>query len=109
MADPLYALGKFRRAVDYLATGPGDVRSRLRVAFEEIAPVTPADLPEHLRPDFTWIKDRLTHRQPEWYDEKDIGRLGATLKWMKNKTGVPIAERILYIRQSLEDAYMRRD
>ena len=102
MSAPLYALEKFRSAVELLVTSPGDVRSRLLVAFEELMPVRAADLPEHLRPDFEWIKESLTHRQPEG-SGKYIGRLGATVGRMRNKTGVKIAQRIYDVQLRLED------
>ena len=101
-SDPLYALKQFHRAVEVLVTSPGDVRSRLLLAFEELVPIRPADLPEHLKPEFEWIKERLTRRQPEWY-ERNLGRLGVTLKWMKNKTGVKIAQKIYDVQLRLED------
>ena len=47
-----YANEKFVSAVYGLATGPGDVRSRLLIAHLSFHPVRESDLPEHLRADY---------------------------------------------------------
>lgn len=109
-----YALEKFFVAVQLLATGPGDVRSRLYNAYISFHPVRPEDLPEDLRGDYEWIHDQLT-KYDEMYPgqknslqqagRKDLlpGSVLATLSRIKNRTGVKIADRIFKIYVELEE------
>ena len=96
MANMDYALEKFTVAVYRLATYPGDVRSRLYYAFESLAPVRTADLPEELQADFEWVLSRLTKHETEGQ-----GKVWATLNRMRNATGVKIATRIVEIEAKL--------
>lgn len=80
-------------AVEALATGAGDVRSRLRSAFYSIMPLRPDDLPAQVRADFEWVMRELTKREPTGRE----GRLNATLYRMRNRTGVRIAQRIVVV------------
>src|SRR2546427_11381796 len=89
---------KFYRAVYALATGEGDVRSRLSMAYLALMATPPSVLPEHLRGDFEWVLGKLTARPKKFPWE---GRLDATLRAMNNKTGVKIAERIFHINEQL--------
>ena len=103
--DPRYALGKFSAAVYLLSIGPGDVRSRLFKAFLELHPVTEQDLPGNLRRDYRWIHHQLTKREP-LHDE---GKLLATLKRMRNSTGVRLAKRIVDLKDRLEAYVAEQD
>jgi len=98
-----YAREKFKQAVYWLAVGPGDVRSRLKIAFLEFHPVQERDIPDDLLEDFKWIKSQLTKRNPIAQE----GSLVATLKTMQNRTGAKIAERICYVATML-DVYCDR-
>jgi len=93
-----YALEKFTKAVYSLATGPGDVRSRLWDAYMDFHAVREKNIPEQLRKDFDWIMKMLTKRE-SLYDE---GRAKATLRRMRNQTGVKIAEKIYDFKYKLE-------
>lgn len=100
MGTDHYALEKFSQAVHALATGSGDVRSRLRVAYAYFHTVKPEYLPADLRDDFRWVMDKLTRREPRYEGE---GRLEASLATMQNRTGSRIAKRIVEIHDSLRD------
>jgi len=93
-ANAVFAFGKISEAVYFLATGPGDVRSRLRSAYLVLAFVHKDMIPTELRRHFKWVMAMLTRRQPRfrWEDSLD-----ATLGTMQNRTGTRIAERIMYI------------
>lgn len=93
-----YACEKFGNAVEKLATGRADVRSRLREAFIEFSAVFEKDIPEELLEDFRWVKQQLTKRDPITGEGKVI----ATLERMQNRTGEKIAKRIVYLASKLE-------
>ncbi len=118
-----YASEKFLQAVYTLATGPGDIRSRLLSAWRgPLWVLTPEHLPEKLREDFLWIKKQLHKYRESWTGQLDELKqkerndptfkekyphfypapVEATLKRIKNKTGVEIARRIFNIYDSLE-------
>ncbi len=96
------AFVKFNSAVFELATGPGDVRSRLWKAFLEFSPVTEKDLPEYLRDDYRWIKKMLV-RYKDRVHYRGSGDVQTTLYWMRNTTGSRIAEKIVNICERLRE------
>jgi hypothetical protein len=55
-------------------------------------------LPLELREDFKWVMGRLTNRKARNQWESD---LDATLWSIQNRTGVKIAQRIVYIEAKL--------
>jgi hypothetical protein len=64
--DVLYTSSKFASAVQTLATGPGNIKSRLLDVFSyNLYLSSEADLPEHLVEDFVWVKAELTKRKPK--------------------------------------------
>ena len=87
---------RVQRAVSQLATGRGDVRSRLCIVWRTLAPLEGQEVPEELRKDFESIMKDLT-RHPQLHDE---GRVAATMQRIKNSTGEKIASRLwrLYLR-----------
>ena len=93
-----YAYSKVSEAVNILATEPGDVRERLYSAYPCLSEASPELLPPNIRSELEWIRDQLT-RYPSRYDE---GTLRATLSHIRNKTGVKIAKRIVYVQALLE-------
>jgi|SRR3990172_534513 len=116
------AYNKFRKAIDILATGKEDVRTRLLCAWRDALQGINNDmLPEEARPDFLWIKDQLHKRPIEleklfiWQGERDNFKqkikkdpklletktLENTLENIKNKTGAQIAKRIYKIYDTL--------
>ncbi len=96
----IYASEKFSMAVYRLAIGPGDVRSRLREAFDEFHPVQSSLLPEDIKKEYDWIFEQLTKRERRF--ERD-SRLDATLYRMRNSTGVKIAKRIVELKWRIDE------
>jgi len=92
--NAVFAFGKISKAVYFLVTGPGDVRSRLRSAYLPLTFVHNDMIPTELRKHFEWVMAMLNRRQPRfpWEDSLDT-----TLGSMQNRTGTRIAERIMYI------------
>lgn len=118
-----YASEKFLHAVIILATGPGDVRSRLIHAwYGPLWVLSPEYLPKKLQKDFLWIKKQLHKYNEDWLGQlEDLRKkeridpsfkenyrslypdpVKATLARIKNKTGAKIANRIFDIFYSLE-------
>jgi hypothetical protein len=101
-----YAEEKFSEAVRALTFGSGDIKERLKVAYGCFHPVTVSDLPDHLKADFEWIKAQLLARPPLVAQEGInivSGSLDQTLHSMRKKTGITIAERIVYVRDKLHE------
>lgn len=101
-----YAEEKFSEAVRALTFGGGDIKERLKVAYGCFHPVTVADLPDHLKADFEWIKAQLLAKPPLAAQGSETivsGSLEQTLHSMRMKTGITIAERIVYVRDKLHD------
>jgi hypothetical protein len=107
-ADHFYAYEKFNDALHCLATGPDDVRQRLRSAYSCFRPVKKAHLPEHLQDDYQWILDQLTRFEAVYDREGKVvrGSVDETLNRIRNSTGTKIAERILDIYHQLNWLYL---
>lgn len=103
MSDHLYALEKLETAVVCLATGEGDVRSRLCSAYREFHPLRPEWLPASLRGDYEWIVERLTSRRPV----HDESRVEATMARMRNRTAAKIAQRLWDVYSRLTELLLR--
>ena len=102
-----YAHQLLFQTIDSLATGPGDVRARLLVAYETFHPLTPAHFPVHLREDFEWVIAHLTKNEPRLNCEGFVQKssVQVSLKRMRNSTGVKIAETLLRLHYAI-DAYV---
>lgn len=105
----LYAHEKLTTAVRILATGEGDVRSRLLPAFYEFQTLQARDLPQELQEDYAWVIKELTKREPktqwdfsEWNTD---GSVQFNLRRMKNQTGRQIAKRICDLQYRIQSAY----
>jgi hypothetical protein len=96
-----YALEKLNGAIVLLATGPGDVRSRLALAaaFWPLQTLRSFGVPVQVQSDFDWVVTRLTLRPPTLTQ----GSLEASLRRMQNRTGSAIARRIVAIWQTLNE------
>ena len=104
MADSeQYAREKLEAALRTLATGAGDVRSRLQEAYEVFHPLRRDHLPDELKQDHDWIMTQLTKHKPSRNYRGDVvkGSVEVSLGRMRNSTGVKIAKRLLYIRDRL--------
>jgi len=116
-----YVREKFSDAIRILATGPGDVRSRLlRVWRGPLYMITPEKMPSKHRDDLTWIINQLHRYKEDWpgqlsnLKKKEIidptfrgkyshlypDQVEATLSRITNKTGAKIASRIFDIYDS---------
>ncbi len=98
-----YARGKFRSAVYRLATGPGDVRSRLLSASSYIYTLMEDRFPKLLQKKWQKIEKGIT-RFGATYDHHGKERLSAiehTMKRIKNSTGVALAEAICELSDDL--------
>ena len=62
--DYPYTLAKFSRALEKLATEPGDILARLPIAAREIAGIGPSHVPDHLSKDVRWIKAQVGPEVP---------------------------------------------
>lgn len=103
----LYAHQKLLVALSSLATGAGDIRSRLYNAYLSLHPLKESDFPEYLRADFRWILAQMTKFPPHYLpDGKMIrGSVEETMRRIKRSTGVAIAERLLHLYHEI-DAYV---
>jgi hypothetical protein len=102
-----YAHQLLFQTVDSLATGPGDVRARLLIAYEIFHPLTPEHFPEHLRKDFEWVDAQLTKNEPRLNYQGLVqkGSVQVSLERMRNSSGVKIAETLLRLHYAI-DAYV---
>jgi hypothetical protein len=110
-----YALHHFRNAIESLATGPGDVRSRLSSAWYghgHLRAIIHTDLPEYLQKDYSCIDKKLKKYYEKRHGQREIQRkLGkpdpdpveATLARINNSTGADIAYRIFQIYDTLQN------
>jgi hypothetical protein len=85
----LYAVEKLGVAV-YALVGTGEIQDRLYEACKSILPLQPRDLPEHLRGEFTELKQALTWIPPEQEGE---GTLLATLRAMSDEEADRLAKK----------------
>lgn len=99
-----YAHQLLSQTVDTLATGAGDVRSRLWEAYSVFHPLTPKHFPEPLRKDFEWVMKQLTKREPYINSEGEIqkGSVQVSLQHMRNSTGIKIAKKLLQLHYAID-------
>jgi hypothetical protein len=101
-----WAREKYGDAVEALATGPGDVRSRLRYVFDQYLVIEPEMVPDEdgVRDDIRWIHAQLA-RWPatEWQSAAH-----RTLDRIRNSTGSKIADRVVTVRAKLDEIARRR-
>ncbi len=102
--DARYALQKLELAIIDMATGSGDIKTRLKDAFtDHLHVINENDFPSSLKPFWRDIKKQLT-RKGSAHDEDDgiyIGSISNTLHGMHKKTGTKIANNILVLRDRL--------
>ncbi len=123
MSKYTYAYQKFSAAVESLATGPGDVRSRLLTVFSGwLNTITEDHLPESLREDWRYVeksirkykefhKGDIVYLDQQFKKSPDLKEklahlypdpLEATMRRIKRNTGVKIARKIYNIYDELE-------
>ena len=90
--DAGYALQKLELAVIDMATGPGEIKSRLiGVYSEHLHVVNEKDFPDTLKPQWREIKKQLTKK----------GSISKSLFRLHKKTLVKIANNIVILSQQL--------
>ena len=103
--SPAYAYEKLLVAIEYMATGAGDVRERLANAFLSFHPVREEDFPPRLRKDWRWVKHQLTRYGPLVDENGKVfrGSVENTMHKIKRVTGVRIAKKLLRLYHELDD------
>ena len=87
LGDMQYALEKLSIAIDKLAIGEGDIKSRWRETFSIIVPISEEDFPEDLQALWLSIMHRLTKNESKYKGtEYDEGNFEATIHTMHRKT-----------------------
>lgn len=99
MTKDLSLLFRLRNAVEDLATGKGDIRSRLKDIYQYLQPIQERDLPKKFRKDWSFVLDRFTKYTGDYYGETPID---ASLRKMNNATGQKMARIIFKIWQYFE-------
>ena len=102
--DPGYALQQLELAILDLATGAGDLRSRLKyIDSSHLHVINEHAFPEELKQDWKNIKKALSKKGPVKDSEGEIftGAVDNTLRGMKSKTATKIANDILVLRDKL--------
>ena len=98
-----YAQEKLFNAVHALAVGPGDVRSRLLVAYAHAHTLGAENFPEELRKDWEDIGKSLNRFGPIYDYEGQVSRgsVEHTLNRIKNRTGSKIAKKFFHLFSEL--------
>ena len=99
-----YAHQLLSSAIDTLATGPGDVRSRILEAYLTIHPLTPEHFPAPLREEYAWVLRQITRHGPQidYMGRIRKGAVEVSLAHMRNSTGVKIAQKLLALHYAID-------
>jgi hypothetical protein len=99
-----YARGKLRATIYSLATGPGDIRSRLAQTYKGFFTLKNEHFPKELQPTWEWVIKELKKYGPIIREDGTVfrGSVENTCSKIKNNTGVKIAKKILEIYLTLE-------
>ena len=89
-----HAVEKLTKALECLATHPGDVRERVASAYLSCAHLKPEELPEKCRRDWEWIVKEIGKRGPLTDHKGEIwrGSVDNTMRTARKSTGVKIAK-----------------
>ena len=106
----IYARSKLGGAIWKLATGIGEIKSRLSDAYIELAIIQEGDFPEDLYDELKMIKRDLTSGKMQYRTEvRDgklvevpVGRLASTLRYMRKKKAEDIAKRIFQLKSKVD-------
>ena len=93
-----YARKKLENVVFILATGEGDVRSRLRRSHREIKMLGEYNMPQDLIQDLEWVQKSKV----KYGSSADQNALDHTMGRIQNRTGKRIAEKIYSINSRLQ-------
>jgi hypothetical protein len=100
-----YAKRLLDEATHELCTGPNDVRSRLKSAYEHIFVLNEKNFPDDLKDKWTKIYSELSKFCPCYnYEGKQVeGAISHTLRRIKNSTGSKIANLIWELYKELRE------
>lgn len=95
---------KFSRALYCLAVREGDVRNRLRGAYDQLRVLRADEVPSAIRGEWRCILEDLTKRGPLIYESGVAPKssINHTLDRMQNRTARKIAERIYRVAIDLQ-------
>lgn len=97
-----YSRGILRQVVYILATGKGDVRSRLLMTYRHIRMLNTDNMPSELHGDLKWIKRMMVKYGASVDDYGAVeSALKHTMRRIRNSTGKTIAEEICSIYSRL--------
>lgn len=98
-----YPSEKLYQAMHTLATGKGDVRSRLLCAFMGFHTLNEGAFPPEFREDWKWVMEQMTKYGPLIDHKGEVwrGSVENTMNRIKNTTGEKIAEKIFNISWEL--------
>ena len=107
----LYAREKLGVAVWKLATGEGEIKSRLADAALELTVLQSGDLPADLEEDWLQIRADLTSGKMQYVRavrdgalvKEQIGLVKSTLRYMRKDKAVDIAKRICTLEAQLQE------
>lgn len=102
--DSGYALQKLDLSIVDLATGPGNIRTRLNHIFiNHLHVINVNDFPEELKKDWENIINSLTKKGAVKDEQGEIiiGSVENTLKHIRNKTGSAISKDIVTLSDKL--------
>ena len=107
----IYARSNLGGAIWKLATGIGDIKSRLSVAYIELALIQEGDLPENLYEELIRIKRDLTSGKMLYRSdvkggkivEVPVGRLASTLRYMRKQKAKDIAMSICLLKSNVDN------
>ena len=107
----IYARSKLDAAIWKLATGIGEIKSRLSDAYIELAIIQEGDLPQDFYEELKKIRFDLTcgkmQYRPAVKDgkliEEPVGRLASTLRYMRKKKAEDIAKDIYLLKSNVDD------
>jgi hypothetical protein len=91
--NPIYAWKNFGDAIHCLATGPGEIKTRLLSAFLSISCLTSHDIPDEIQEQFSQLRSLLAATQPK----PDLGKIKEKLRYMRKDKATQIAELFLSI------------
>lgn len=99
-----YAREKLGAAVYSLATGPGNIKTRLLGAYSSFPTLKDSDFPDEYRDDWRFIHGILTAEEASFDSKGKVttGKVQNTLKVLDEDVCVQIAERICDLESRLQ-------
>ncbi|QKJ66396.1 hypothetical protein HQN60_06620 [Deefgea piscis] len=100
-----YVKSLISEAITVLCTAPGDVRSRLLLASNELISLRDNHFPPNLLIHWIEIKEMLTKYGPVIDEDQSVqvGAIKNTLQRIKNRTGTVIAKKLFDLHNDLQN------